>query len=307
MAYTLSIIITAHNIAPYITRCLNSVLDVTSALDEQAYEVLLIDDASSDDTATLLQQFAARYPRYHYHRVEFRNIGKVRNYALQLSRQDYVAFIDGDDTVNPAKFLRVIEDLQVTHPDIYITKINEIRNGKAVEKKRLRLTEKPVSLDRNAAIRAFLIHKDFQAHFPSKLFRRSLVTTHVFPEFDCYEDARLFPLLLSRATRVFYSELRYYNYIKRAESLSSQITDKKINQMAEVIREMYGLFGQQFYNLVSCHALELLLKYRTRLTEPNQRFLLEKVEKISIISFLLDKNIRTSFKHKYVAFKFLKQ
>lgn len=98
-----------------------------------------------------------------------------------------------------------------------------------------------------------------------------------------------------------YLEERFYNYIKDDNSLSNSINTKKIDLMTEVILKMYQVFPNNFYNLISCHAIEHLLKYNTQLSNSNR--LKNQIEKIKTLNFLFDFNIRTSFKKKYLLYK----
>jgi len=89
-----SVIIPVYNVEKYLTRCVNSVLSQTGA----TYEVLLVDDASTDGSGALCDGFAKADDRVRVIRNE-RNlyVGAARNIGFKASGGRYVYFLDADD------------------------------------------------------------------------------------------------------------------------------------------------------------------------------------------------------------------
>lgn len=116
-----SIIIATKNGASYISRALKSIFDQTFAIDhltKDLLEVLVVDDGSTDSTASLVQEFAAFEPRVRLISLEH-NVGPglARHTGIQQSRGQYIAFIDDDDLwISPDKLMLQYEFLH-THPD----------------------------------------------------------------------------------------------------------------------------------------------------------------------------------------------
>ncbi|MCC5859611.1 MAG: glycosyltransferase family 2 protein [Ectothiorhodospiraceae bacterium] len=95
-----SIITPAHNTARFLPRAVAAVERQT--LD--AYEHLIIDDASTDETHELAQELAARSPKVRYIRLKRqRGAGRARNVGIEAARGRYVSFLDSDDLWLPAK------------------------------------------------------------------------------------------------------------------------------------------------------------------------------------------------------------
>lgn len=93
-----SIVIPTYNHAHYLIDALNSVFKQTY----QNFEIIIIDNYSTDDTESVVQSFGD--PRVSYHK--FRNNGLVaasRNKGINLSRGEWVAFLDSDDIWHPFK------------------------------------------------------------------------------------------------------------------------------------------------------------------------------------------------------------
>lgn len=191
---TLSIIVTAHNMQDYILNCMNSII---SAVGESisSCEIILINDASEDKTACIMSEFS-KNRNITYLETDFKNIGKVRNYGVSLCSGDYITMVDGDDIVFENSLPKIISFLQEASPDIYITPLYEWRGGVMQKRNTMCEWKKPIHLTCNKAIKLFLIHKKFQAHFIGKMIRRGLFCGSEFPDYICYEDSALFPEIL---------------------------------------------------------------------------------------------------------------
>ncbi|MFN7138780.1 MAG: glycosyltransferase family 2 protein [Limisphaerales bacterium] len=90
----LTVLIPTYNYARFLPDALDSVLGQTF----RDFELLVIDDASSDNTRQVLEQYATRDPRVRFH-IQNRNSGMVQNWntGLQMASGDYIKFLFADD------------------------------------------------------------------------------------------------------------------------------------------------------------------------------------------------------------------
>jgi glycosyltransferase involved in cell wall biosynthesis len=135
-----SIIIPTYNSATYLKQAIDSVLAQT----HRDFEILVIDDGSTDDTADLMNGYGAavRYLRQPNH-----GVATARNRGIEESRGEYVAFLDADDVWLPDKLERQIEALEqypgrgacytdffVVAPDLTVqTRISHAQQGHTFE------------------------------------------------------------------------------------------------------------------------------------------------------------------------------
>src|SRR4051794_5813716 len=99
-----SVVIPTYNYARFIERALVSVLGQT----HRPAEVLVIDDGSTDETATVVDRYATRV---RYLRQENSGVSAARNAGVESSTGDLVAFLDADDEWVPNKLELQVEAL----------------------------------------------------------------------------------------------------------------------------------------------------------------------------------------------------
>ena len=92
-----SIIIPVYNVDKYLGECLDSVLSQTLA----EWECILIDDGSTDDSASICDDYASRDDRFSViHKIN-EGVSTARNRGLDMAKGDYVTFVDADDVLLP--------------------------------------------------------------------------------------------------------------------------------------------------------------------------------------------------------------
>ncbi len=126
LAPHISVIIPTYNRAGFLAECLASVAAQTAA----DFELIVIDDGSTDETESLCQQASIDY---HYIYQENSGVSAARNLGIQSSHAEWLAFLDSDDLWEPTKLARQLEFIQ-NYPETRILQSEEIwiRNGKRV-------------------------------------------------------------------------------------------------------------------------------------------------------------------------------
>jgi glycosyltransferase involved in cell wall biosynthesis len=102
-----TVIVPVYNGEKYLRESLES----TCAQEFDSYEVIVVDDGSTDSTAEIARSFPVRYLRQ-----ENQGQGAAKNAGLNLARGRFIAFQDHDDVVPPTK-LRVQSDYLLEHPE----------------------------------------------------------------------------------------------------------------------------------------------------------------------------------------------
>jgi glycosyltransferase involved in cell wall biosynthesis len=110
---------------------MQSILGQTSA----EWELIVVDDGSTDETNATVERFADERIRYVYQSRA--GVSSARNHGVQLARYSWIAFLDSDDLWQPRKLQRQLEMIEA-HPSTTAVYTNEIwiRNGKRVNQKK---------------------------------------------------------------------------------------------------------------------------------------------------------------------------
>lgn len=126
----LSIIIPCYNAKAYIGKCLNSIWD--EGLLEDEYEVICIDDCSTDDTLLHLYELQKLHNNMQVLRnCENLRAGGARNHGVKNSCGKYILFIDADDYIHPGGLRQAINHLKKQNIDLLkIDHVRDIMNGK---------------------------------------------------------------------------------------------------------------------------------------------------------------------------------
>ncbi|MEI7673373.1 MAG: glycosyltransferase family 2 protein [Deltaproteobacteria bacterium] len=97
----LSVLVPVYNLAPYIGACLDSLVTQEPGFD---FEILVGDDASTDGSKAILDEYARRFPRVRVLRAP-QNQGLAGNLRrlFDVARGEYLAYLDGDDLALPGK------------------------------------------------------------------------------------------------------------------------------------------------------------------------------------------------------------
>ena len=130
----LSIIIPVYNAEKYIVETLNSIYNQTY----KNFEIILVDDCSSDNSAEIIAEQMRAHPEIVYYLQE-KNMGAAvaRNTALSLAKGRFVAFLDSDDVWKPEKIEKQLKLLAEKKGAFSFTAIEMINdNGELVKKKR---------------------------------------------------------------------------------------------------------------------------------------------------------------------------
>lgn len=89
----ISIIVPVYNAENTLGRCIDSVLEQTS----RDYELVLVDDGSTDSSGVICDEYAAAHPTVYVYHIANQGVSHARNYGVSKSTGKYVTFVDADD------------------------------------------------------------------------------------------------------------------------------------------------------------------------------------------------------------------
>lgn len=112
----ISIIVPVYNVENYLRRCINSIL----AQSYTCFELLLIDDGSTDNSACICDEYAVKDSRIRVFHKENGGVCSARNLGIEYALGEWITFIDGDDWVEP-KYLSHLNEGSAPSYDLIIS------------------------------------------------------------------------------------------------------------------------------------------------------------------------------------------
>ena len=234
----LSIIVPVFNMAAdgNLEYCLNSLLAQTV----KDYEIIAVDDASTDRSAEILKEYEQKYPdRFHaLYLKQNRKQGGAKNAALEICQGEYIGFVDSDDWVMPDMYERLIalakeNDAQIASCDLGYVYEHTMKMGKRIPGMDPKNTgeldpekRKGLILESGALV--------------TKVYRRELFFEPKlrFPEHMFYEDNAVGTELFMRAGKVAYLPEAMYFYYQRNVSTVHTVSEEKCRNRMEAMRIM---------------------------------------------------------------------
>ncbi len=111
-----SVIIPVYNVEKYLKECLDSVINQTL----KDIEIICINDGSTDNSLTILEEYAAKDSRIKLINQENQGVGTARNNGIEKSSAPYIMFLDSDDYFMPQTCQKAYETIIENNSDIGI-------------------------------------------------------------------------------------------------------------------------------------------------------------------------------------------
>lgn len=92
----ISVIVPVYNVQRYLRECLDSL----ARQSDTAYEVVIIDDGSTDDSYKIIDEYCEKYSHFWSHRQKNLGLGGARNTGIRICHGEFVTFVDSDDYVS---------------------------------------------------------------------------------------------------------------------------------------------------------------------------------------------------------------
>lgn len=216
----ISVIIPVYNVEPYLCKCLDSVLSQSFS----DYEVVLVDDGSTDGSAEICKAYQLRDSRIRYSYKENGGLSSARNQGLEISQGSYVTFIDSDDYIEPEYLCTLYRLIKDNDADISTCFYN-IESKKGTRPWSDVDAEENVFDSRAALLRLFS-SKEIDVCAVCKLYKKSLFKEIVFPEGKLFEDVGTTYKLLGQANAVAVCHKPLYHYVMRDNSIVHKVDER---------------------------------------------------------------------------------
>lgn len=206
----LSILMPVYNTAAYLEETVRSVLAQTF----QEFELILVDDGSTDGSDQLCDALAAKDGRIRVIHKRNGGVASARNAGLDAALGEYIGWVDSDDLVHPEMFDVMLALIEQHKADI--VQCEHTRNPQQMNKQ---LGEIEILSNIDSLKRIYRSDYTNACALWSKIYRKELFEGLHFTEGAAFEDDEVVPLLLERSRKTVFIEAKFYCYIKRESSI----------------------------------------------------------------------------------------
>ncbi|TFB93895.1 glycosyltransferase family 2 protein [Cryobacterium luteum] len=211
-----TVIVPAYNAAEFLAGAIDRLLQQTLATSVGAVEIVVVDDGSTDATATIGARAAAAHASVRYFRLEQNGgVARARARAVAESRGEFLWFVDCDDDWALSALEKLVAAARSTHADVVVCGAEYVYPGQRRPLAAPRLSV-PIS---GAAAFNLLLDGELTGHLWNKLFRRSLAGEIEFTPARVHSDLAMVAQLLAAADRVAFIDDVLYSYVVRGGSI----------------------------------------------------------------------------------------
>jgi glycosyltransferase involved in cell wall biosynthesis len=204
MDILISIIVPVYNVAPYLDKCIQSIINQSHT----RLEVILINDGSTDLSGAICDTYALKDDRIKVYHISNGGSSIARNYGLKMCAGDYIGFVDSDDWIKQNMFSELIKfavnnNLKVVETSsihAHLVEENVIEND--IIKAKIE--------DKNETLIRVLSNKRFAVW--RRLYHRSILKNRYFIQGILHQDVYYTIDILNEISHIGYFENTFYVY-----------------------------------------------------------------------------------------------
>ena len=252
----LSIIVPIYNVAPYLRKCVDSIL----TQDISGYEIILVDDGSTDDSGAIadelvdafrLSPLASRLEMRVIHQSNS-GLSEARNTGTREAKGQYILFVDSDDYLQPNTLGTLLEQAEGDNLDVLRFRYQNVKeSGEAFTPYKDMTNYNDYSVTATDGLTFLNERMSTQCYAWQFVVKAEIVRQELFTPGIYFEDTDWTPRMILRAKRVASTELVVYNYLWREGSIT--LSQKDIAKMRKQLDDKLNILAKlnQLGNTVS--------------------------------------------------------
>ena len=216
----ISVIVPVYNVHSYLQKCVESILG--QSFDD--FELLLIDDGSTDGSGELSDKLAVNDERVKVFHKTNGGLSDARNYGVNHAMGKYVTFIDSDDWIENTYLDFLYSSLLENNADISTCYFNKCIGGRRYPWQDP--SDEVLVMDSKEALLSLLYHERINVSAHGKLYKVELTRSGIeYPVGRHYEDVDTTWRYIAKSKRIAVGQLPLYNYVMRENSIVHLVND----------------------------------------------------------------------------------
>jgi len=239
----ISVLVPVYNVEKYLRRCLDSILMQTWT----DYEVVLVDDGSTDQSGAICDAYAAAHDCIRVIHQQNAGLAQVRNVSLAAARGEYITFVDSDDAIEPTCLEVLMRDLQETGADIAICSWSEVSDDGVRTEITWDHKEQGFQVwTTEQAVKSLLYQQGIDNNTWGKLYTRAVLQGVAFPAGKVYEDIATTYQILLKGKRICYRPEALYLYTSNTAGISQSVFSPRRMDLIDMAEGMYRDIERRF-------------------------------------------------------------
>lgn len=231
-----SIIIPVYNGGKYLERCLVSVLKQDLSSDE--YEVIVVDDGSSDGTKEILRVYSHRFPNLNVITKLHSGVGEARNCGCQKAIGKYFLFVDADDRIKANTLQQIYKVLEEEALDILVMAYRYLDNEGELQKE-FNYISKRMDMFTDVRTGMDFMQKCLPPVVWASAYRASYWQEYNFSFLSIrHEDEELIPRVFYYAKRVKLLPINFYYYYRNSDSFMMNYNNEACLSMIQAMESL---------------------------------------------------------------------
>lgn len=219
----ISVIVPVYNVEKYLCDCIDSIID-------QSYDVLeiiLVDDGSTDRSGLICDEYKKKDARIKVIHKENGGLSDARNRGMDISKGEYIAFIDSDDHISPDYLKIMLHAIEGNRCQMAaLANSTPFYDGEDVFFDTTSAEIKITIHDTRSAL-LLMLYQNIATGAPFKVCKRQIMEYVRFPEGYLYEDVATTYKEFLRSDKVAIVTGNLYAYRKRKDSITHQAFSEK--------------------------------------------------------------------------------
>lgn len=231
----LTFIVPVYNVETFLEECLDSIYRVKNI----EYEVILVNDGSTDSSLEILKNYKKKYPKItKIIDKENGGLSSARNAGIRDAKGEYLSFIDSDDIIDSEGFEIFFKEGKKLDLDIMVGNMRYFSAGKIGEPlfRSQEIKEFTAGKGTKFFLTLFQGTKCFREEVVDDIYRRDFICENrlYFHDSLIHEDSYFTPMAYLKARRVKYIDIAFYYYRQRTGSIMSVVTEKSISSLEKI-------------------------------------------------------------------------
>lgn len=272
--YKISVIIPVYNVEDYLTESVDSILNQTY----KNYEVILIDDGSTDKSPQICDTYSEKNDKVNVIHTDNRGLSAARNLGTEKAQGEYIFYLDSDDYIKNnviERMVKFVEQYDVdivcgnfmyAYPDKTVIAINEEKEYEV--------------LDTYSAMEQLIKGKKIQNFAWGKLIKKEIAQENKFPVGKLFEDMYWTHYIIDQAEKIVIDYQSFVYYRQRQNSISYSFNIRSLDQLDGMI-ERKEFIEQKYPDLLNKYK-EIMVKNSLNLAWCTVRYLKRKEQKKAI-------------------------